>query len=73
MVEVLKRKLLSTFMDTQSEEEENKFIALSKSLFYAFPKIQFRHLCKSSDFKEFESKLSLFIQKRCSQFPTFAF
>ena len=43
---------------------KNKFIALSKSLFYAFPK---------SDFKEFESKLSLFIQRRCSQFPTFVF
>ena len=60
-------------MDTQREEEKDKFIALSKSLYYAFPKTQFQHISTSSDFKEFESKLSLFIQERCSQFPTFAF
>ena len=35
-----------------------------------FKKTQF---CTSRDFKQFESELLLFIQKRCSQFPTFAF
>ena len=60
-------------MDTQIAEEKDKFIALSKSLYYTFPKTQFLHLCTSSDFKEFENKLSLFIQERWSQFPTFVF
>ena len=44
MAEALRRKLLSTFMDTQSKKEKDKLIALSKSLNYAFPKIQFQHL-----------------------------
>ena len=73
MSEALRRKLLSTFIETQSEEEKAKFIALSKDLYHAFPKTQFQYLCTSSDFKEFESKLLLFIQERCSQFPTFTF
>ena len=60
-------------MNTQSEEEKDKFIALSKSLYNTFPKTQTQHLSISSDFKGFESKLSLFIQERCSQFPAFAF
>ena len=52
-------------MDTESEEEKDKFIALSKSLYYIFPKTKFQHLCTSRDFKEFESKQSSFIQERC--------
>ena len=38
MAEALRRKLLSTFMDTQSEEEKDEFLFLSKSLYYAFSK-----------------------------------
>ena len=73
MAEALRRKLLSIFMDTQSKEEKNKFIVLSKSLYHTLPKTQFQRLYTSRNFKEFKSKLSLFIQERCSQFPTFAF
>ena len=73
LAKALRRKLISTFMDTQTAEEKDKFIALSKSLYYTFPKTQFQHLCTSSDFKKFENKLSLFILERCSQFSTFAF
>ena len=36
MAEVLRRKILSTFIDTQSEEEKDQLIALSSSLFYVF-------------------------------------
>ena len=72
VAEALRRKL-STFMDPQNVKKKDKFIALSKSLFYTFPKTQFQYLCISNNFKEPESKLSLFIQDRCSQFPTFAF
>ena len=61
MAETLRRKFLFTFMATQSAEEKDKFIALSKSLFHAFSKTQFQHLCLLSDFREFESKLLLFI------------
>ena len=73
MTEALWKKLLFSFIDTQSKEEKGKFITLSKSLYYAFPQTQFQHLCTSSDFKKFERKLSLLIQERCSQFLTFAF
>ena len=73
IAEALRRKLLSTFIDTYSVEEKEKFITLTKCLYYPFPKTQFQHLCTSGDFKEFESKLSLFIQERCNQFPNFAF
>ena len=73
MAEALRKKLLSIFMDTQREEEKDKFLALSKSLCYAFPKTQFQHFFTFNDFKGFERKLSLFVQERCSQFPTFVF
>ena len=73
MTEALRRKLLSSFVDKLKAEEKDKFIAMSKSLYYAFPKTQFQHVCTSSNFKEFESKLSLFIRERCSQFSTVAF
>ena len=58
MADALRRKLLSTFMNTQSTDEKDKFIILSKSLYYAFLETQFQHLCTSSDLKKFESKLS---------------
>ena len=38
MAEALRKKLLSTLMNTQSEEEKEKFIALSKGLFYTLQK-----------------------------------
>ena len=53
--------------------KKKKINSLSKSLYYAFPKTQFQHLCTSRDFKEFEIKQSLFIQEKCNQFQTFAF
>ena len=46
---------------------------INKVYIVLFSKTQFPHLCTSTDFKEFENKLSLFIQERCSQFPTFVF
>ena len=72
MAEALRRKLLSTFMDTQWRRKKSSLPCL-KVYIMLFPKTQFQHLCPSNDFKEFKSKLTLFIQEICSQFPTFAF
>ena len=38
MAESLRKKLLSAFVDAQTKEEKEKFVVLSKSLYYAFPK-----------------------------------
>ena len=60
MAEALRRELYLLSW-TDSEEEKDKFIALSKILYHPFSKALFQHHCTSNDFKEFESKLSLFI------------